>query len=509
MKFAFKTVVLASTLVSILTWSHAAYADDERYVVRFRTMRAMSLDTKPDAFVADLEGGRPVAVLPKDNAVAAHLSPEQIAKLSQREDVASIQIDPKIYALFTPDDPKFSRLFGMKGTYGIQATKAWDNETGTSTKLVAVIDSGIDYEHEDLADNVWTNPNEIAGNLVDDDGNGFTDDVRGYDFYSEDSDPLDENGHGTHVAGTIAASGNNGIGVIGVAWTSKVIAVKCLSANGSGYDSDLVRAIDYVVDLKDSGAPIAVINMSLGGSYSEYLYSAVKRAATRNITVVAAAGNEENDNDINPSYPANLYLSNVISVAASTSSGGIASFSNYGETTVHVAAPGLNIYSTLPSDEYGSRYGLQSGTSMAAPHVSGIVALMAAAYPQGKPALFRNILMATTMQRPAFATTTISGGIVDANAAVVKAAAAINRYRITGTVKRGTRGLAGVTISVKNNGGVTYRRTIVTGSSGAYSLADLPKGAYVITPTKKGVTFSPSSVKFTLSSNKSVAFKAR
>lgn len=509
MRFSFKSFLWASSIIVVHSLTASAYAEDERYVVRFRSMRAMSASTHPHTFVADLEGGRPVAVLHRDNAVAAHLSADQVARLAQREDVASVTVDPKVYALFTPDDPKFSQMFGMKGTYGIQATKAWDSETGTSTKMVAVIDSGVDYDHEDLTDNMWTNPGEIAGNSIDDDGNGFIDDVRGYDFYSDDNDPLDENGHGTHVAGTIAASGDNGLGVIGVAWTSKIVPVKCLSADGSGYDSDLVRAIDYVVDLKDAGAPIAVINMSLGGSYSEYLYDAVKRAATRNITVVAAAGNESNDNDLNPSYPANLYLTNVISVAASTSAGGMASFSNFGATTVHVAAPGLNILSTLPSDETGSRYGLESGTSMATPHVSGVIALMAAAYPQGKPALFRSILMATTQQRSAFKDTTISGGIVDANAAVVKAAAASQRYKVTGTVKRGTRGVSGVTFSIKNQGGVTYHRTVSSTSSGSYSIADLPRGSYVITPSKRGVTFSPASVKFTLAANKSITFKAR
>jgi subtilisin family serine protease len=509
MKVTAKSFLWASSLLVLTAWSAAAHADDERYVVRFRTMRAMSVVSKPESFAADLEGARPVAVLHHDNAVAVHLSPDQVSRLSQREDIASVQVDRKIYALLTPDDPKFSQMYGLKGTYGIQATKAWDRETGTSTKIVAVVDSGIDYDHEDLSDNVWINPDEIAGNSIDDDANGFIDDVRGYDFYSDDNDPLDENGHGTHVAGTIAAAGNNGTGVIGVAWTSKVIAVKCLSAGGAGYDSDLVRAIDYVVDLKDNGAPIAVINMSLGGSYSEYLYEAVKRAATRNITVVAAAGNESNDNDLNPSYPANLYLTNVISVAASTSSGGMASFSNYGATTVHVAAPGLNILSTLPSDGDGSHYGVESGTSMATPHVSGVIALMAAAYPQGKPSLFRNILMATTQPRSAFANKTISGGIVDGNAAVVKAAAAANRYKVSGTVKRGTRGVSGVTFSIKNQGGVTYHRTVVSSSSGSYSIADLPKGSYIITPTKRGTTFTPASVKFTLAANKAITFKAR
>ena len=146
---------------------------------------------------------------------------------------------------------------------------------------------------------------------------------------------------------------------------------------------------------------------------------------------------------------------------------------------------------------------------MAAPHVAGVVALMAAAYPQGRPLLFRNILMATTKQRPAFTTTTISGGIVDANAAIVKATAAVNRYKVTGSVKRSGRGLAGVTFSVKNYGGVTYHRTVVSSSSGAYSMAELPKGTYVITPSKKGVKFSPASVRFTLSSNRSITFKAQ
>ena len=282
----------------------------------------------------------------------------------------------------TPDDAYFDSLWGLHNTgqtngtvdADIDAVEAWDVETDASSIIVAVIDTGIDYTHEDLAGNAWVNTSEANGTAgVDDDGNGYTDDIYGYDFYNEDGDPFDDNGHGTHVSGTIGAVGNNGIGVTGVSWEVQLMGLKFLNESGSGYTSDAVRAVDYA---REMGAQ--VINASFGGGgYSAAMYDAIEAFGDAGGIFVAAAGNAGNDNDSDPSYPANYDLPNIISVAASDDDDELASWSNYGTSTVDIAAPGVSILSTLPDDDYGSA----SGTSMAAPHVAGAAALVWAAHP--------------------------------------------------------------------------------------------------------------------------------
>ncbi|MBB77172.1 MAG: hypothetical protein CMJ75_21920 [Planctomycetaceae bacterium] len=282
----------------------------------------------------------------------------------------------------TPDDAYFESLWGLHNTgqtngtvdADIDAVEAWDVETDASSIIVAVIDTGIDYTHEDLAGNAWVNSLEASGTPgVDDDGNGYTDDIYGYDFYNEDGDPFDDNGHGTHVSGTIGAVGNNGIGVTGVSWEVQLMGLKFLNESGSGYTSDAVRAVDYA---REMGAQ--VINASFGGGgYSTAMYDAIEAFGDAGGIFVAAAGNAGNDNDSDPSYPASYDLSNIISVAASDDDDELASWSNYGTASVDIAAPGVSILSTLPDDNYGSA----SGTSMAAPHVAGAAALVWAAHP--------------------------------------------------------------------------------------------------------------------------------
>src|SRR6185369_5814767 len=222
----------------------------------------------------------------------------------------------------------------------INAPAAWNITTGGSVK-VAVIDSGVDYNHPDLAANVWTNPGEIAGNGVDDDHNGFIDDTRGWDFVNNDNNPMDDNGHGTHVAGTIAARGNNGIGVAGVAWTAQIIPLKTQNTQGNGFTSDAVKAINYAAHV---GAK--VINASFGGSAADPAEDSAIAAA--NLLVVAAAGNNGSNNDVTPFYPASFNRSNIISVANTTQSDTLNYDSNYGTVSVDLAAPGYAILSTVP-----------------------------------------------------------------------------------------------------------------------------------------------------------------
>lgn len=278
------------------------------------------------------------------------------------------EINHLVKSFITSSDSLYSSLYGLSR---ISAPSAWDISTGSKAVKVAVVDTGVDFNHPDLAANISLNTAETPGNGIDDDGNGRIDDYYGYDFANFDSNPMDDNSHGTHVAGTIGAVGNNSTGVVGVNWSVGIIPVKVLSASGSGSTAGVIAGIDYAIS---RGAQ--VINLSLGGpGYSQSFYESIQRANNAGVLVVAAAGNESNDNDAAPSYPANFNLPNIISVAATNSSDTRAYFSNYGANSVHIAAPGVDIRSTLP----GGLYGSYSGTSMACPHVAGAAALIKAA----------------------------------------------------------------------------------------------------------------------------------
>ncbi|MBO0699061.1 MAG: S8 family serine peptidase [Zavarzinella sp.] len=315
------------------------------------------------------------------NLPAAMSVDQAVAALRARPGVALAQPDYRVEIARTPDDPSFGSLWGMDNTgqsggtpnADIGAPVAWNTSTGTGRTVVAVIDTGVDYNHPDLAANMWRNTREIPGNGIDDDHNGYKDDVYGYDFANNDSNPMDDNGHGTHVSGTIGAVGDNGIGVAGVDWHVKIMALKFLDSSGSGYLSNAVRALNYAVA---NGAK--VVNASFGGGgYDAAMATAINNARAHGVIVVAAAGNDSSNNDTTPSYPANYPGDNVISVAATDRNDQLAYFSNYGPTTVDIAAPGQSIYSTLP----GGRYGTYSGTSMATPHVTGAIALVWDAHP--------------------------------------------------------------------------------------------------------------------------------
>lgn len=274
-----------------------------------------------------------------------------------------------------PNDFEFEKMYSLQNRGGenaktnadVSAPAAWAFTTGSKSVVVAVIDTGIDYLHDDLKENLWNNPREIPFNGIDEDGNGFIDDVYGYDFVSNDSDPFDDNQHGTHVAGTIGAKGNNGIGTVGVCWEVSLMALKAFDEKGNGTVADAIAAMTYAVE---NGA--RVINASWGlEERSRALEEATKVVADAGVLMIAAAGNSRTDA---PSYPASFET--VLSVAATDAKDARADFSNYG-SFVDVAAPGANILSTLPENSYG----LLSGTSMAAPHVAGMAALVLARFP--------------------------------------------------------------------------------------------------------------------------------
>ncbi len=313
-----------------------------------------------------------------------------------------------------PNDDRFDELWGLvnRGDNGglagidINAMSAWGLSVGRPEIIVAVIDTGIDYTHPDLAANMWKNPKEIPGNGKDDDGNGFIDDVYGYDFANHDGDPMDDNRHGSHCAGTIGAIHNNKIGVAGVMPSVRLMAVKFLTGGGSGSLAAAVEAIGYATKM---GAHI-MSNSWGGGPFSAAMQEAIKFAGDRNQVFVAAAGNSAQDNDRFPMYPASYDLPNVISVAAIDRAGKPASFTSFGKKSVHVAAPGVNILSTTP----GGKYESLSGTSMATPHVAGVVGLILAK--EGSRALptMRARLVQTSKKHRGMENISASGGFVDA-----------------------------------------------------------------------------------------------
>jgi subtilisin family serine protease len=305
-----------------------------------------------------------------------------IAAAARLESLAQVRYAEPNYIYYIdgiPNDPRFSSLWGLHNTgqtggtpdADIDAPEAWDIATGDDGVIIAVIDSGTDFSHVDLAANMFTNPGEVV-NGIDDDGNGFVDDLRGWDFVDGDNDVRDNSpeclGHGTHTAGTAGAVGNNGTGITGVAQNVSILPIRALGpfeGDCVGFTADLVDGIDYAAMM---GAHISN-NSWGGGGFSTAIRDAI--AASRHL-FVAAAGNAGRNNDTSPFYPASYPLDNIVAVAATDHNDNKAGFSNFGTTSVDLAAPGVNTFSTLPGDFYGSL----SGTSMAAPHVAGAAAVL-------------------------------------------------------------------------------------------------------------------------------------
>lgn len=329
---------------------------------------------------------------------------EAIKLVSADESVLYAEPDYIYQTALAPqfNDPEYKKLWGLENngqTNGkvdadINAESMWEIETGSKDVVIGIIDTGVDYSHKDLSENMWKNPNEIAGNSKDDDNNGFVDDIYGINAIKNNGDPMDDNRHGTHVAGTIGAISNNELGVLGVAHHVQIAACKFLSKSGTGSISDAIECMQYFAELKSRKENpvnlVAVNNSWGGGSFSQAMLDAIKTHEKLGILFIAAAGNASNNNDSYSFYPATYNVKNIISVAATDHNDELAYFSNYGKKTVHIAAPGAGILSTLPNNEYGSL----SGTSMAAPHVAGLTAIIASHFPDLKYAGIKNLVLA-------------------------------------------------------------------------------------------------------------------
>lgn len=380
-------IVFLFSLLSTISYANTRISS-AGYIIKFKNNK--SLNTSD--FCRDYTNCNKISRL---NMISVKELPKSFQKTS---DILYVQPNYIYHALETPTDPLFSKQWGMKK---IKAELAWDLFPGSEDMVVAVIDTGVDYTHPDLADNTWTNDKELHGTKgVDDDGNGYIDDIRGYDFANKDSDPIDDHGHGTHCAGVIGAV-HNDIGVVGINKDIKIMALKFLTAEGSGSSEGAISAIIYAVD---NGAK--VLSNSWGGGPSEQaLMDAITYAKSKGVLFIAASGNESNNNDTNPSYPASYKIDNVISVAASDSSDRMASFSNYG-LSVHIAAPGVGITSTVKGGTYQS----MDGTSMACPHVAGAAALMMAYEPNMTYKEVKDRIIMTSDYVPAFTDFTYTAG---------------------------------------------------------------------------------------------------
>lgn len=344
---------------------------------------------------------------------------DSVRTYSRSVHVVAAQPNFYYYPQLIPNDPLFSHS-GLYGLTKISAPAAWDLTTGSSSVVVANIDTGMRLTHEDLAANIWVNPGEIPGNGVDDDGNGFVDDVNGWDFFFDDNDPSDEHGHGTHVGGTIGAVGNNAIGIVGVNWNLKIIPIKIYNSTGTGTTSAmLINAYNYVRLLKLRGVNIRVTNNSYGGcdeacGYDQATKEAIDAMGDADILNVFAAGNSGTNNDGIPFFPASYDSASILAVGGSDQDDNRRY--NYGANSVDLAAPGSLIYSTVHTTN--SSYGTKSGTSMSTPHVAGAAALLAAFDPSLSALSLKATLMKTVDQFPAFTGFNRAGGRLNVSRAL-------------------------------------------------------------------------------------------
>ncbi len=353
---------------------------------------------------------------------------EGIIALSESNDVLYVEPNYEVEALsLIPNDPRFNELWNMHNTgqtggtadADIDAPEAWDITTVNGGEvIVAVIDTGVDYRHPDLAANMWVNEAEFNGTAgIDDDGNGYIDDIYGYDFAYYEGDPIDDNGHGSHVSGTIGAVSNNGVGVAGVCWNVKIMALKFLFSGGSGYTSDAISCVQYATLM---GARV-MSNSWGGGGYSSALEDAIRAAGDAGILFIASAGNGwGNSNDVYPHYPSSYELDNVIAVLSTDHYDQLSQHSNHGLTSVDLGAPGGDSDNKILSCYRDGGYSWKYGTSMAAPHVSGACALIWSVYPGSSHMEVKDLIMRTVDPLPALTGRCVSGGRLNLHSAILE-----------------------------------------------------------------------------------------
>jgi hypothetical protein len=410
--------------IEIETYNHRQVAARE-VLVRFRADTATSLVQAEDLLPPKPLGGiRQLYRLRSRTRSVASL----IQALSSRSDVVYAEPNYIVHATQIPNDPDFGLLWALhntgqsdsvyNGTPGadISATAAWDVSTGSRVNVVTVVDTGIDYTHPDLTANLWSAPTAFSVTIA---GVPITcaAGTHGFNAITNTCDPMDDNQHGTHVSGIIGASGNNAIGVVGVNWTTSIMGAKFLDSTGSGTTADAINAIEFAIQAKQAlglAANVRVLSNSWGGGgFGQALLDEINSANANNMLFVAGAGNNTSSNDIAPFYPASYTAPNVIAVAATDNRDMLASFSNYGAQSVHLGAPGVNIFSTLP----GGSYGYLSGTSMATPYVAGAAMLLLSACSLDTAGV-KNALIGNVDLVPSLETTTITGGRLNVSKAI-------------------------------------------------------------------------------------------
>jgi subtilisin family serine protease len=426
----------ALTALSISAFAAEPEAVPGEYVVKLKSEYRVTKASMQSLSAA--LGAHVKKAIPEDNIVVVQRPAIEVRSMVVKDlaqnPLVEIAEPNYIYRVSkTPDAAMFGNLWGLKnvgqsdgkqnGTPGVDigAEQAWDITTGSQDIVVAVIDTGINYNHPDLKHNLWINQAEANGKPgVDDDGNGYVDDVYGYNFSGDKPtpDPLDGHGHGSHCSGTIGGNSPDGKGIVGVNWNVKIMAVKFLSDQGSGTLDGAIQAIDYATKMHVK----LMSNSWGGGGASDTLKAAIQRASDAGILFVAAAGNDSANNDTDPHYPAAYNVPNVLAVAAIDNQGQLASFSNYGKKSVHVAAPGVNIYSSV----LGNGYDSWSGTSMATPHVSGVAALLASHEPNLTAIELKERLMGTVKTLPNLRGKVATAGLVNAYNALTNQATPID-----------------------------------------------------------------------------------
>lgn len=454
-KYSFWFACLAIFLFSckkdfVQTEDRVISADDQGNAVT-----ASGYKFKPNQVLVKFKGGigedaRNRAMSLVEGKVSRHLLSQAMKRFGDNEGVYVIQVpgdvltaiqklkglNDLVYAepnyLYQHDavsnDPFFTNgsLWGMYGNlsspanqYGSQAAEAWAaNHTGNARVVVGVIDEGAMFAHTDLVNNYRNNPFDPTDG-VDNDGNGYVDDLHGWDFFYNDNTTFDGtvDDHGTHVSGTIGAKGGNGVGVAGVCWNVSMFSAKFLGPNG-GYTDDAILSVDYLTDfkLRHNLRLVASNNSWGGGGYSQGLYDAIARADSANILFVAAAGNNSSNTDAVPYYPGSYSNPNVITVASITQTGGRSWFTNYGANNVDLGAPGSGVYSTVPGAGNTSNYASYDGTSMATPHVTGAAALYLSTHPTASAADIKAAILSSTIPTTSLSGRCVTGGRLDVSA---------------------------------------------------------------------------------------------